>query len=48
MSDHHRRELQPQMPINRRFGLLDKVLADAVDWHFDHPLLKQGGERGDP
>ena len=50
MSDHHRREVQPQMPINRRVGFLDKVLADAVDRHVDHPLHKpwQGGERGDP
>ena len=40
----------PRMPINRRVGVLDKVLADAVDWYVDHPLHKpwQGGERGDP
>jgi hypothetical protein len=37
------------MPINRRIGFLDKVLADAVDWYVAHPLHKpwQGGERGD-
>ena len=40
----------PRMPINRRVGVLDKVLADAVDWYVDQPLDKpwQGGERGDP
>ena len=50
MSDHQDREVEPRMPINRRVGVLDKVLADAVDWYVDHPLHKrwQGGERGDP
>ena len=50
MSDHQDREVEPRMPINRRVGFLDKVLADAVDWYVDHPLHKpwQGGERGDP
>ena len=50
MSDHQDREAEPRMPINRRIGFLDKVLADAVDWYVDHPLHKrwQGGERGDP
>ena len=47
MSDHqHGRG----MPIDRRVGFLDVVLADAVDWYVAHPLHKpwQGGERGDP
>ena len=50
MSDHKHPDLDPRMPINRRVGVLDKVLADAVDWYVDHPLHKpwQGGERGDP
>ena len=50
MSDHQDREAEPRMPINRRVGFLDKVLADAVDLYVEHPLHKpwQGGERGDP
>jgi hypothetical protein len=50
MSDHKRPDVDPRMPINRRVGVLDKVLADAVDWYVNHPLHKpwQGGERGDP
>ena len=50
MSDHQDREVESRMPINRRVGFLDKVLADAVDWYVAHPLHKpwQGGERGDP
>ena len=50
MSDHQHSRIDQRMPINRRVGYLDKVLADAVDWYVDHPLHKpwQGGERGDP
>ncbi len=50
MSDHQARGADPRMPINRRVGVLDKVLADAVDWYGAHPLHNpwRGGERGDP
>jgi hypothetical protein len=38
-----------RMPINRRIGFLDKVLADAVVWYLRHPLNRtwHGGELGE-
>ena len=47
MTDNQRFQVERRMPINRRVGLLDKVLTDAILLYLRVFRPWRGGERGD-